>query len=98
MDFKVEFEMNPQSVSPTMSGVKVRLEINGDSVAVTGFANGQNFDGVLLLQKNNQPADRAYANNDECWVNGKWVNPCPIEPLPEEVGGTEQVVSEGGSE
>jgi hypothetical protein len=98
MDFKVEFEINPQSVSGTTSGVKVRIEINGDSVAVSGFANGQDFDGVLLLQKNNEPADRAFANTDECWINGKWYNPCPTDPPHEEVTGTEQVIREGESE
>ena len=99
MDFKVEFEMNPQAQGAATSGVKVRFEIGNDnSVVVSGSANGRQFDAILPLQKRNEQIDSEFARTEECWINGKWYNPCPTELPPQEEQGAAQGSNETKSD
>lgn len=85
--------------------MRVRIEIGADnSLKITGFANGQDFNGFLVFQKEspiesfNDRIRLELDSTDECWINGVWYNPCPEDPPPTgSGGGGDQVESEAGA-
>ncbi|MBV8855782.1 MAG: S8 family peptidase [Acidobacteria bacterium] len=73
-----EFETSPQGNrfgEPV--GMKIRIELGGDGLVITGTSTGayegKNYVGTLALRK----AFSGLEGGDECWINGRWVSPCP---------------------
>jgi hypothetical protein len=84
-----EFEMKPKENSEgKLAGMAVRIEVNdGDSLTIKGRSGADAYDGLLVLKKvkagvmKSESADLldpAPPGGDECYVNGRWVNPCPM--------------------
>lgn len=73
----IEFETSPQENrfgEPV--GMKIRIELGGDLVITgtpTGEYEGGSYTGSLTLKR----AFSGLEGGDECWINGRWVSPCP---------------------
>lgn len=87
MNVKFDFEMNPQPRGTSKAGMRVQIVVeSGDSVAITGSSDGEEFQGFLVFTKKQRSTEspegarglESLAGGDECYINGKWYNPCPI--------------------
>lgn len=85
-----EFEMKPQENSEGKpAGMLVRIEVkDGNTLAITGKSGADAYEGLLVFKKISKEAKRSEfaelldnppaPGGDECYVNGRWVNPCPM--------------------
>lgn len=74
-----EFETEPQPRPKSgPAGMSIRIEVKEDStVVVRGTSGGEEYEGTLILRKKDMGVDGTLGG-DECYINGKWYNPCPI--------------------
>jgi len=92
MSVKFDFEMNPQPRGNSTAGMRIQIEVkNGNSVEITGSSNGEEFEGILALTQKQPGTERLESTGsygggtkkleggDECYINGVWYNPCPIQ-------------------
>lgn len=89
-----EFQMNPQpkpKPSADSAGMAIRIAVgNGENIIVTGVSDGEQYEGQLVLRKKgskgaksvpaNNLGENADPGGDECYMDGRWYNPCPVRP------------------
>jgi subtilisin family serine protease len=93
----IEFETSPQENrfgEPV--GMKIRIELGGDGLIITGTSTGayegKSYEGTLTLRKPFSTTE----GGDECWINGRWVSPCPSGA--EEEDDAESAEAEGSTD